>query len=90
MNGINEKIIETLQHLIAIASDGKYGYENAAKHIHDPVLKQMFKQYSLERAGYVEDIKKEVVRLGGLLHKGHGPLGFTPYMDGYQVCCYFG
>ena len=30
MSSINEKAIEKLNHLIAIANDGKYGYENAA------------------------------------------------------------
>ena len=65
MLGINEKIIDTFHNLIGIANDGKYGYEHAAKDIDDPVLKQMFRQYSLERTVYVEDLKKEVVSLGG-------------------------
>ena len=75
MLGINEKIIETLEHLIAIANGGKYGYEKAALDIKDTVLKQMFMQYSLERAGYVDELKREVTRLGGSSHTGSGPLG---------------
>ena len=55
MSVINEKAVERLNHLIAIANDGKYGYENAAEDIKDITLKQMFRQYSLERARYVRN-----------------------------------
>lgn len=75
MSNINEKTIEKLNHLIAIANDGKYGYENAAEEVNDPTLKQMFRQYSLERGGYAEDLKREVSRLGGSPDQGGGPLG---------------
>lgn len=75
MSNTNEKAIDKLNHLIAIANDGKYGYENAAEDVNDAALKQMFRQYSLERAGYAEDLKKEVLKLGGSPDKGGGPLG---------------
>ena len=75
MSDRNEKAIEKLNHLIAIANDGKYGYENAAEDVSDVTLKQMFRQYSLERAGYAEDLKKEVRKLGGSPDNGGGPLG---------------
>lgn len=75
MSAINEKAIERLNHLIAIANDGKYGYKNAAEDIKDITLKQMFRQYSLERARYVEELKREVARSGGSPDKGGGPLG---------------
>jgi uncharacterized protein (TIGR02284 family) len=75
MSNLNEKAIDKLNHLIAIANDGKYGYENAAEDVNDATLKQMFRQYSLERARYAEDLKKEVSRLGGSPDKGGGPLG---------------
>ena len=75
MAGKNEKAIERLNHLIAIANDGKYGYENAAEDVKDVTLKQMFRQYSRERAGYAEDLNREVVKLGGSPDKGGGPLG---------------
>ena len=61
MSVINEKAVERLNHLIAIANDGKYGYENAAEDIKDITLKQMFRQYSVERARYVEELKKQLI-----------------------------
>ena len=75
MSRINEKAIEKLNHLIAIANDGKYGYGNAAGDVSDVTLQQMFRQYSLERAGYAEELKREVSRLGGSPDRGGGPLG---------------
>lgn len=75
MSNENSKPIERLNHLIAIAKDGKYGYENAAGDVNDPTLQQMFRQYSLERARYAEELKKEVARLGGSPENGGGPLG---------------
>ena len=71
----NEKAIEKLNHLVAIANDGKYGYENAAEDVKDVTLKQMFTQYSAQRAGYAEDLKTEVTKRGGTPDKDGGPLG---------------
>lgn len=75
MSNINEKAIERLNHLTAIANDGKYGYENAAEDVKDATLKQMFMQYSRERAVYAEDLKREVAKRGGSPDKDGGPLG---------------
>lgn len=75
MASTNEKAVEILNHLISIANDGKYGYENAAEDVEDVTLKQMFRQYSAERGSYAEDLKKEVAILGGSPDKGGGPLG---------------
>ena len=71
----NEKIISKLNHLVSMANDGKYGYENAAKDVKDVGLQQMFTQYSNERGRYAEDLKNEVAALGGSPDKGGGPLG---------------
>jgi len=75
MANTNDKLIDKLNHLIAIANDGRYGYENAAEDVKDDTLKQMFRQHSLERARYAEELKKEVSSLGGSPDKGGGPLG---------------
>lgn len=75
MSNLNEKAIDKLNHLISIANDGKYGYENAAEDVKDPTLQQMFRQYSTERSTYAEVLKREVSRLGGSPDKGGGPLG---------------
>jgi uncharacterized protein (TIGR02284 family) len=75
MSAENDKIIRTLNHLVSIANDGKYGYENAAEDVKDITLKQMFQQYSSQRATYAEDLKREVAMLGDDPDKGGGPLG---------------
>lgn len=75
MSDTNKKIAGTINHLISIANDGKYGYENAAEDVKDITLKQMFKQYSTERAMYAEDLKREVSALGEEADESGGPLG---------------
>ncbi len=75
MSETNDKVIATLNQLISIANDGKYGYENAAEDVKDVTLKQMFQQYSAERAMYAEDLKREVAGMGDSADKGGGPLG---------------
>lgn len=75
MADTNNKITSTLNHLISIANDGKYGYENAAEDVKDITLKQMFQQYSSERASYAEDLKREVASMGDDPDKSGGPLG---------------
>lgn len=71
----NNETIEKLNHLIAIANDGKYGYQKAAEDVTDTTLKQMFLQYSSERAEYAETLKREVIKAGGSPDNGGGPLG---------------
>ena len=75
MASINQSLVNELNHLISIANDGKYGYENASADTEDATLKQMFHQYSLERAGYAEVLKREVTKAGGTPETGGGPLG---------------
>jgi uncharacterized protein (TIGR02284 family) len=75
MANVNEKAIDRLNHLISIANDGKYGYENAAEDVKDETLKQMFRQYSGERAQYAEELKREVAAFGESPDKDGGPLG---------------
>jgi uncharacterized protein (TIGR02284 family) len=75
MSDVNDKITSTLNHLISIANDGKYGYDNAAKDVKDITLQQMFEQYSAERAMYAEDLKRAVASLGDSPDKGGGPIG---------------
>src|SRR6476620_775281 len=75
MSNTNQKAIDKLNHLVSIANDGRYGYENAAEDVQDVILKQMFRQYGVERERYADDLKKEVAKLGGSPEKGCGPLG---------------
>ena len=75
MENSMDKIIESLNHLIAIANDGKCGYENAAKDVKDLTLKELFTQYSSERASMVQELKNEVKNLGGDPEKNGDNLG---------------
>lgn len=76
MENTDQPIINKLHHLIDIAEDGKYGYENAAKDITDDQLRAIFTNYSAERKEYVRILQEQVKNLGGETNtdKG-GPLG---------------
>jgi len=56
---------EKLNHLIAIAEDGKEGYENAAEEVKDPVLKNSFLLFSQERSVYASELREMVHQLNG-------------------------
>ena len=75
MSDYNKRAVDALNHLIALANDGIYGYQKAAEDVNDPILKQMFTQYSKERAVYAGELKREVTKAGGSPDKGGGPLG---------------
>jgi uncharacterized protein (TIGR02284 family) len=75
MESTNQKIISKLNHLIAIAEDGKYGYETAAADIKDNDLKNNFLQFAKERTWYATQLKQQVSALGGVPKTGDGPLG---------------
>lgn len=65
-----QQIEASVNHLIDIANDGKYGYENAAKDVEDVTLKELFTQYSSERASFVHDLINEATKLGMTPSKG--------------------
>jgi uncharacterized protein (TIGR02284 family) len=75
MENRNKDIISKLNHLIAIAEDGRLGYENASKDVEDPGMKALFSRFSSERAGYVAKLRAEVQSLGGDPDDDGGPLG---------------
>lgn len=71
----NEKLIDSLNHLVAICNDGKYGYETAAEDAESSELKSMFMGYSAQRAAYATELKQYIRSAGGDPDKGGGPLG---------------
>jgi uncharacterized protein (TIGR02284 family) len=71
----NQKTIDTLNHLIAIAKDGKEGYKNAAKDVKDSTMKNIFEKYAAQRDKYTNELQQEVERLGGDARENGGPLG---------------
>lgn len=48
MENNDKKVIDTLNHLISVASDGKSGYKTAAEDVEDVTLKHLFMQYSAQ------------------------------------------
>ena len=75
MENSNEKTIDILNHLIAIAEDGKDGYKNAASDVKDAVVKDIFEKYSHQRSNYIVRLQEQVTRLGGIAEQSGGPLG---------------
>ena len=75
MEEVNKIVIDDLNHLITICTDGKYGYQEAAEDADSAVLRAMFAGYSAERAEFSEQLKEEVRRLGGNPDRVSGPFG---------------
>ncbi|MDT7778099.1 MAG: hypothetical protein QOC99_611 [Acidobacteriota bacterium] len=61
----NEEVISTLNNLIETCRDGQNGFQTAADGVKNAELKQLFQQYSRQRAGFVGELQSEVRRLGG-------------------------
>jgi uncharacterized protein (TIGR02284 family) len=61
----NEEVISTLNNLIETCRDGQRGFQTAADGVKSAELKQLFHQYSQQRAGFVGELQGEVRRLGG-------------------------
>lgn len=57
--------ISTLNTLIATTIDSINGYENSAKDVDNQRFAQLFRERATERQRVVEDLRKEVRRLGG-------------------------
>ncbi|MEQ9619681.1 MAG: PA2169 family four-helix-bundle protein [Deltaproteobacteria bacterium] len=61
----NDEVISTLNELIETCKDGENGYQTAAENIENGEYKQLFNQYSQQRAKFANELKAEVSRLGG-------------------------
>lgn len=75
MENQGQDITGKLNHLIALAEDGKHGYENAARDIKDTTLESMFLRFSSQRASYVAQLQQQVSQLGEQPKDGGGPIG---------------
>ncbi len=75
MENNNQHIIDKLNHLIAIAEDGKEGYENAAKDVKDSAMKTLFQKFSLDRLHYATELQEHVQELNGDAKAKGGPEG---------------
>ena len=69
-----DKIVETLNDLIAKNYDAEKGYKEAAEDVDSPALKTMFKDYATQRYNFGHDLKDAIKQLGGEVEKG-GTIG---------------
>ena len=76
MENQGQSLSGKISHLIAVAEDGKYGYENAAKDVKDEGLKSIFLRLSAERDGYITQLQQQLRELSGEEPKAMGgPVG---------------
>jgi uncharacterized protein (TIGR02284 family) len=61
----NEEIVSDLKELLAIANDGKEGYESAGEATESTELKALFAKYMGERIVYAAELKEHVATHGG-------------------------
>ena len=61
----NQNIVDRLNKLIAVAEDGKQGYENASEEIKDTVILNSFMLFAKDRALYANQLRKLVYELNG-------------------------
>jgi len=59
-----DDVISVLNDLIETCRDGQEGFRNAAEHVKDSHLKQMFMEYSTQRAQFLGQLQNEAQRLG--------------------------
>lgn len=59
-----DKSVNVLNELIAVCEDGAKGFAKAAEDVQEPSLKQLFSQYSSQRASYSAELKEEVAAFG--------------------------
>jgi uncharacterized protein (TIGR02284 family) len=60
-----EELLECLNDLLETCRDGENGFKTAADHMDRPDLKQLFNEYSIQRAQFASELESEVRQLGG-------------------------
>lgn len=74
-NSTNDKLIDSLEGLIAILEDGKLGYINAGEHVEDETIKTTFLGYARERSLFIVELQDEINKLGKSTDTTGGALG---------------
>ena len=75
MESTQENVVEQLNYLIAIAEDGKKGYETAAKDTEGAHFKTLFMGFSEQRVAYIRQLQVQVNSLNGDAETSGGPVG---------------
>ena len=58
------EVISTLNTLIETCRDGQQGFQTAAEGVQGSELRELFRRYALQRAGFAGELQDEVRRLG--------------------------
>ena len=61
----NKEIISDLKDLLSIVNDGKEGYESSGETTENIELKGVFLKFSVQRAGYAEELRAHIAEHGG-------------------------
>jgi len=64
------QVISTLNNLIQTCRDGEEGFRTAVEGVRSPELKELFHDYSRQRASFASELRDEVRRLGGEAAEG--------------------
>lgn len=61
----NDEVVSKLNDLIETCRDGERGFREAAEHVRDGRVKQLFDQYARQRQSFASELAQEVRGLGG-------------------------
>ncbi len=61
----NQKVVSILRDLMEASKDGEQGYKDAADDVKDKELSAMLLEFSMQRGGFVNDLRQLVHNLGG-------------------------
>ena len=71
----NDNIVSVLNTLLETCRDGENGFRNAAENVRNPALNARFLEFARERAGFADELSREVQRLGGTPASGGSASG---------------
>ena len=64
MPGTLQDYAQAVHDVISVCRDGEQGYRGAAQAVNDPTMKEMFEQYSEQRAQFATELQAAVKTLG--------------------------
>jgi uncharacterized protein (TIGR02284 family) len=62
---VDHESVEPLNDLIETLISGREGFHQAAEHVSDPELRNLFSEYSQQRDSFATELSNRVVNLGG-------------------------
>lgn len=65
MNSIDERVIKVLGDLVEICRDGQHGFETAAEHLEAAGMRDLFRNFAVERGECIRELRAQIFALGG-------------------------